>query len=198
MKKNLFQKIFHAPYINQESVDSDKNIFYNQLFYRSMLYNSASHAYLMAVKINKDSLNSPARVNIVNGILEATTAYKKQTGQEVYISGLPLIRTMIAERIQKEMKLFLITSLLLSILILFLLFRSISTTIISMSVVLIGVIWSVAFIYLFGYKISLLTALIPSLVVVIGIPNCIYFINKYHTSFLHSNHINPDEKNRER
>lgn len=193
-EKLVSKKIFHAPYINQELVDSDKNVFFNQLFYRSMLYNPTSQAYLMAVKINKDSLNSPARVNIVNGILNATAAYKKQTGQEVYISGLPLIRTMIAERIQKEMKLFLIASLLLSILILFLLFRSISTTIISMSVVIIGVIWSVAFIYLFGFKISLLTALIPSLVVVIGIPNCIYFINKYHTSYLHSNHINSDER----
>jgi predicted RND superfamily exporter protein len=36
---------------------------------------------------------------------------------------------------------------------------------------------------LMGYKITLLTALIPPLIVVIGIPNCIYFLNKYHTSY---------------
>jgi predicted RND superfamily exporter protein len=44
-------------------------------------------------------------------------------------------------------------------------------------------VWSLGTIHLLGYKITLLTALIPPLVVVIGIPNCIYFLNKYHTSF---------------
>jgi predicted RND superfamily exporter protein len=54
----------------------------------------------------------------------------------------------------------------------------------SMVVVAIGVVWSLGTVVLFGYKITLLTALIPPLVVVIGIPNCIYFFNKYHTAFL--------------
>src|SRR6201999_548917 len=36
---------------------------------------------------------------------------------------------------------------------------------------------------LMGYKITLLNALTPSLVVVIGITNCIYFLNKYHTAY---------------
>ena len=53
----------------------------------------------------------------------------------------------------------------------------------SISVVLIGVVWSFGIMHMFGYKITLLNALIPPLVVVIGIPNCIYFLNKYHTSF---------------
>ena len=54
---------------------------------------------------------------------------------------------------------------------------------ISLSVVIIGVIWSLGVMNLFGYKITLLTALIPPLVVVIGIPNCIYFLNKYHSAY---------------
>ena len=92
------------------------------------------------------------------------------------------------------MNYFLWGSLLLSTLILLLFFRSFSTAIISLGVVMIGVIWTVALIYLCGYKITLLTALIPSLVVVIGIPNCVYFINKYHTSYLQ--HQAEDEQER--
>lgn len=180
------KKIFADSYANQQVLDSAKDIFLNLPFYRSMLYNSDSAAFLMGVKINKDSLSSPARVKIVNDITAAVEVYKKQTGNEVHLSGLPLIRTIVAERIQKEMKWFLFGSLALSVLILFIFFRSVSTTLISLSVVAIGVVWTVALIYLCGYKITLLTALIPSLVVVIGIPNCIYFINKYHTSYLHS------------
>jgi len=183
-EKLIAKKIFSENYEEQSQLDSAAAVFRNIPFYRTMLYNPDSAAYVMAVKINKDSLNSPARVAIVDGIMKATAIYEKTAGVEVRLSGLPLIRTVIAERIQKEMKLFLWGSLLLSVLILFIFFRSISTTLISMSVVIIGVIWTVAMIYLCGYKITLLTALIPSLVVVIGIPNCIYFINKYHTSYL--------------
>ncbi|HQR01348.1 MAG TPA: MMPL family transporter [Ferruginibacter sp.] len=96
------------------------------------------------------------------------------------------MRTVVADRIQNEMRYFLFGSLLLSALILLLFFRSISTTLLSLVVVIFGVIWSLGVLYLCGYKITLLTALIPCLVVVIGVPNCIYFINKYHTSYLQS------------
>jgi len=183
-EKFIPKKIFALENIDAKQLEVSKNQFLNLPFYKSMLYNADSEAYLMAVKINKDSLNSPARVAIVNGIMQATDAYQKSTGIEVHLSGLPLIRTVVAERVKKEMNFFLWGSLLLSTLILLLFFRSFSTAIISLSVVMIGVIWTVALIYLCGYKITLLTALIPSLVVVIGIPNCIYFINKYHTSYL--------------
>ncbi len=193
-EKLISKKIFADHYSNQSELDSAASVFMNLPFYKTLLYNPDSAAYVMAVKINKDSLNSPARVKIVDGIMKATSAYERNSGVEVHLSGLPLIRTVIAERIQKEMKLFLWGSLLLSVLILFVFFRSISTTLISMSVVVIGVIWTVAMIYLCGYKITLLTALIPSLVVVIGIPNCIYFINKYHTSYLSSHETNEKDR----
>ena len=117
--------------------------------------------------------------------LHVTDSFTQRTGIETHVSGLPLIRTRVADRIQAEMKLFLIGSILFSILILLIFFRSIGTTILSLAVVITGVVWSLGIIWLFGYKITLLTALIPSLVVVIGIPNCIYFVNKYHLSLIH-------------
>lgn len=193
-EKLISKKIFADHYSNQSELDSAATMFMSLPFYKTLLYNPDSATYVMAVKINKDSLNSPARVKIVDGIMKTASTYERTTGIEVHLSGLPLIRTVIAERIQKEMKLFLWGSLLLSVLILFIFFRSISTTLISMSVVVIGVIWTVAMIYLCGYKITLLTALIPSLVVVIGIPNCIYFINKYHTSYLSSHETNETDR----
>ncbi len=193
-EKFIPQKIFASNSIDTKQLETSKNQFLNLPFYKTMLYNAESGAYLMAVKINKDSLNSHARVAIVNGIMQATAAYIKATGGEVHLSGLPLIRTVVAERVKKEMNFFLWGSLLLSTLILLLFFRSFSTAIISLSVVMIGVIWTVALIYLCGYKITLLTALIPSLVVVIGIPNCIYFINKYHTSYLQQQDENVQER----
>ncbi|MDQ6889184.1 MAG: MMPL family transporter, partial [Bacteroidota bacterium] len=175
--------IFPATLSTQQELDSSKNVFYSLPFYKTILYNPATNAYLSAIRINKDVLNSPARTNVINDIIKLTDAYSGQTNIETHISGLPLIRTQIADRIAREMKWFIIGSLGLSALILLLMFRSVSTTVLSLLVVIIGVIWSMGLTYLFGYKITLLTALIPPLVVVIGIPNCIYFLNKYHSTF---------------
>ena len=177
-------KIFDENISTQSQLDSAKANFYNQTFYKYRLYNPDSNAYLMAVRINKDSLGSPKRTKIVQDISNAVNDFNTATKIETHLSGLPLIRTVVANRIQKEMRFFLVGSLVLSALILLLFFRSLSTTILSLLVVVFGVLWSLGLMYLFGYKISLLTALTPPLVVVIGIPNCIYFINKYHSSFI--------------
>jgi len=175
--------IFPADINTQQHLDSSKRVFLSLPFYKTLLYNSDTSAYLLGLRINKDMLNSPARTVIVNDIIKLTDSFTKSTNIQTHISGLPLIRTLVAARIAKEMRWFLTGSLLLSALILSLLFRSVSTTLISLSVVLIGVIWSLGILYLFGYKITLLNALTPPLVVVIGIPNCIYFLNKYHTGY---------------
>jgi len=180
------QRIFADSIATQGELDSVASKFYQLPFYRSLLYNPTAHAYLMGVRINKDLLASAKRSRVVADITAATDQFTKQTKAEIHLSGLPLIRTVVSDRIQKEMKFFLLGSLLFSALILLLFFRSFNTMVLSLVVVLFGVIWSMGILYLCGYKISLLTALIPSLVVVIGIPNCIYFINKYHTSYLRS------------
>lgn len=178
------EKIFAASYQNQQALDSARDVFMSLPFYRGLMYNAQSHAYLMAVRINKEVLASKERSVVIAAIQHAANQFAAATKSQVHLSGLPLIRTVVADRIQAEMKVFLIGSLALSVLMLLFFFRSVSTTLLSLSVVLIGVVWSVGIMQLMGYQISLLTALIPSLVVVIGIPNCIYFINKYHSNYI--------------
>jgi len=177
-------KIFPDSINTQAKLDSAKIIFDNQPFYKTILYNPDTKAYLMAVRINKDSLNSGKRTRIVADINKEVKAFEEETKIPTHLSGLPLIRTLVAVMIQKEMRLFLLGSFILSALILLIFFRSFSTMILSLLVVLLGVIWSVGVLYLFHYNITLLTALTPPLIVVIGIPNCIYFINKYHSGYL--------------
>lgn len=175
--------IFRDTVLSQEELDSNKNVFLNLPFYRNLLYNPETNAWLMGVSINPQILNSPARTKVVNSIVDLTDKFSAAHKIEVHLSGLPLIRTQMANRIQREMRWFLIGSVLLSAIILLLFFRSLSATALSLAVVIIGVVWSMGIMNLFGYKITLLTALIPPLIVVIGIPNCIYFLNKYHSSY---------------
>ncbi len=174
--------IFNDSIKSQDELDNAKDIFLSLPFYKNTLYNPATNAYLLAMRIDNAVMTSEARTAVVDSILSVTQAYQAATKIDVHTSGLPLIRTLVANRVKAEMKFFLLGSIFLSIIILLLFFRSLSTMLLSMAVVIIGVIWALGILHLCGYKITLLTALIPSLVVVIGIPNCIYFFNKYHTS----------------
>jgi predicted RND superfamily exporter protein len=179
--------IFPSTITTQQELDSCRAVFENLLFYRSLLYNQETKAYLLAIRVNPEWLNSVKRTQVVNAIAKATDRFSQKHQLQFHLSGLPLIRTLVANRIAAEMKWFLLGSVLLSAIILFLFFRSLSTTILSLGVVMAGVIWSFGTLYLLGYKITLLTALTPPLIVVITVPNCIYFINKYHTSYRETN-----------
>lgn len=175
--------LFKGDLSNQAVIDSLSGIFKTLLFYKGLLYNPDTHAYLMAIYVNKDVFNSPKRTAVVAEITKLANAFQEKQHTEVHLSGLPLIRTAMAVKVADELKLFLKISFLLTGLILFLFFRSFGAVLMSMIVVAIGVIWSVGTIVLMGYKITLLTGLIPSLIVVIGIPNCVYFLSKYHTEY---------------
>ncbi|MEI9944133.1 MAG: efflux RND transporter permease subunit [Chitinophagaceae bacterium] len=175
--------VFADKKLTQQEIDSSKNVFLNLPFYRYLLYNPETNAWMMGVSIEKTIMNSSKRNGVTESIKNLTDSFSKSNNIEVHLSGLPLIRTELSTRIANEMKWFLLASVLLSALILLLFFRSFSSMLLSLSVVIIGVLWSLGTMHLLGFKITLLTALIPPLIVVIGIPNCIYFLNKYHTGW---------------
>jgi predicted RND superfamily exporter protein len=180
-------KIFKYPFTTQLQLDSAKAVFENLPFYNGLLYNSATYSYLIGARLNKDSVNSKSRTRLVDDVLIKVKVFENETEIETKVSGLPFIRTNVGNRIKDEMNWFLIGSLLLSAVTLLLFFRSFGAMLISLVVVAIGVIFSLGTIVMLGYKITLLIALIPPLVVVIGVPNCIYFLNKYHTAYRGTN-----------
>lgn len=175
--------VFPEGALSQSTLDSSANVFRSLPFYQGLLYNPSTATYLMGIRINKDVLNSKKRNAVVQDIVEIGDAFGKKYSLEMHYSGLPLIRTNMATKVASEMQWFLLGSIILSALILLIFFRSFSATALSLAVVIIGVIWALGTIEWMGYKISLLNALIPPLIVVIGIPNCIYFLNKYHTAY---------------
>ena len=175
----VFPETIHT----QQELDSAKQILFNLPFYKGLFYNPDSNVYMIAVRLNKEVLNSKKRHASVDGVVNLVTAFEKKQNITMHLSGLPHVRTVMSTRIAEEMQLFLLGSVLLSAIILLVFFRSFSAMWLSMAVVVIGVIWSLATIVFFGYKITILNALIPPLMVVIGIPNCIYFLNKFHTEY---------------
>jgi predicted RND superfamily exporter protein len=175
--------IFPAHPHSQQSIDSGKAVLLGLPFYDGLLFNRQTGTWLTAVHVNKAVMNSAQRIVTVNGITGLVDGFGLRNGLDLHYSGLPLIRTRMAVKVASETRWFLLGSVLMLSLILLLFFRSVSTMLLSLAVVIIGVVFSFGTLDLLGYKITLLNALTPTLVVVIGIPNCIYFMNKYHTAY---------------
>ena len=174
----------------QAGLDSARKLFEAEGLYKGLLYNPTTKCYNIAIRINKDTLVSNARANIIANIETLGNAFGAKHNIAMHYSGLPLIRTKVATLIQGEMRTLLLVSLALSVIMLLLFFRSLSNTILSLVIVLSGVTCSLGLMYALGYKITILTALLPPLIIIIGIPNCIYFINKYHTAWLQTSNKN--------
>jgi predicted RND superfamily exporter protein len=175
--------IFPAGPLTQAAIDSGRAVFLGLPFYQGLLYNPQTNAWLTAIHVDKGVMNSSRRVVTIGGITGLVDSFGQRHGLEMHYSGLPLIRTKMAVKVATETTWFLLGSICMLSLILLLFFRSITTVLLSLAVVLIGVVFSLGTMDLLGYKITLLNALTPTLVVVIGIPNCIYFMNKYHTAY---------------
>ncbi len=182
-EKLLTTTVFPENIQTQAQLDSCKNVLLNLPFYKGLFYNYEAGVYMLAVRLNREVLNSKKRQTSVDAIVKLVRKFEKEQQVEMHLSGLPHVRTEMSTRIAAEMQFFLLGSVLLSALILLVFFRSFSAMWLSMAVVLIGVIWSLATMVFFGYKITILNALIPPLMVVIGIPNCVYFLNKFHTEY---------------
>ena len=178
-------------------LDSLKNKLKNELpFYKNLVYNDENETFRSILIMQNNIINTNSRKNfILQKFIPIVERFEKSNNIDVKISGMPYVRTLNAENILNEMKFFVFIAILVTALIFFLFFKSIKATVISILVVLIGVIWALGTIGLFEYEITVLTALIPPLIIVIGIPNCIYLINKYQQEILnHGNQIKSLER----
>lgn len=191
-KKRQFEtyNIFPENIKTQAELDSLKNVFFSLPFYQELLYCKNAEVYLMSVSINKEVIQSKERIPVVNEIEKVVREYSETQNVEVHISGLPFIRTKMMDLVKREVKIFIILAIFICILILFLFFRSFKVIGVAMIVVGVGVLWAVGLMGICGYKITILSSMIPPLLIVIGIPNTIFLLNKYHHETLaHGNKI---------
>jgi predicted RND superfamily exporter protein len=181
--KFAFNKVVSQIPETQAEVDSIKEVIYNLPFYDGLLYTQEGNSSLMMVFVNAGLFNSEDRGNSVDQIVEKIDKFSTDTGIQLHISGLPYIRTVMMNKVKKELNFFILLAAIVTAFLLFVFFRNISVVLVSMSVVGIGVAWSIGMMALLDYPISMLMGLIPPLIIVIGVPNCVYLVNKYHGEF---------------
>ena len=182
-KRFIQLPIFPQQIRSQAHLDTLLAKFNATKIYEDQLLNKSNKSVLFAVSINKKVLNTPERIVVVYDIIHACEAFTKETGIKLHLAGIPYIRSVMAKEVAAELKVFLILSILISAIVLLSFFRSAEAVIVPLILVGIVVTWTMGSIVLFGYKISLLTGLVPSLIVITGIPNFVYLFNKYHQEF---------------
>ncbi len=197
-KNESLEKFELVPFVNQNKTTDKtylekirKELFNNLPFYEGLLFNKASGTIRSAIYLDKKIVNTPARKDfILNKLVPAINTFEEETKIDLRVSGMPYIRTLNAQTIIGEISIFIGASLLITSLLFFFFFRSFRATLISIIIVIIGVMWSFGFLGLLNYEITVLTALVPSLIIVIGIPNCIFLTNKYHQEYkVHRNKV---------
>lgn len=190
VRKFDFKPISPKSDYTQVELDTIKSLIYSLPFYEGLVYNKESHATLMAITFNSKVLNSVDRIQIVKDILVITEQFANDHQVKFHYSGMPYIRSYVMKRVSGEMTLFMALAVLVTAIILWIFFKSLSSVLFSLLISAIGVVWSLGVMQLFGYKITILSGLIPPLIIVIGIPNCVFFINKYHSEYIiHQNKI---------
>lgn len=195
-KDTIAQKFELVSFIDQKQTNnpaylkSIKEELFNRLpFYEGLLFNKESGSVRSAIYLNKKIVNTSARKEfIMNKLVPAVDKFEKDSGVDLKVSGMPYIRTINAEDMKGEIGLFIGAALFIVSLIFFLFFRSHRATLISTVILVLGVMWSFGTLGLLHYKITILTAIIPPLIIVIGITNCIFLINKYQQEIkIHNN-----------
>ncbi len=180
-KNFTFKELFSPFPTSQKHLDSILSIAKNQKFYDNKITNQ-DNALTLLITINKKVLNSKKRDDLMKSLIIKSSLFESESNIKLHYAGLPYSRYMMAESVKQELSMLLLVSLIVTSIILFIFFRSYDTVIVPIIIIGIVVVWVFGTLSLLGYKITLLTGLLPPLIVVIGIPNCVYMLNYYHFS----------------
>ena len=169
--------------VSQAEVDSVKSHLDKLPFYKGFILNEAGNVHLMLITFDQKAINDKSRVAAVKQIKDMTKRFEEVQKTELFISGMPFIRTEMTSQITNELGIFVVLALLVTMLILLVFFRSFKVMFLALIVVIIGIVSSLGILGLFDFKITIISGMIPSLVVVIGVPNTIFIINKYYEEY---------------
>lgn len=178
-----FKPVFEGKPQTQAELDSLRKKIFDLPFYDGLIINKETNATLMMLTLDKSRLNNKSRISLVRDIESEVEVFSNKHNLKVHYSGMPYIRTKTMKMVQNELLMFMLLSMLVASIALYLFFRSFKAVLFPMLIVVISVIWSIGTLGILNYEITILTGIIPPLLVIIGVENCIFLLNKYHHEF---------------
>jgi len=184
LKRFYTKAIFPQMPQSQEELDKGLKTIKNIKLYEGQLFNKNNDATIIGITITKEYLNSAKRLKLTPQIINLAKKFEQETGIKVHFGGLPYVRSIVTGKVKDELQMFLGISIIATGLVILFFFRSWQPLVVALSVIAAAVIWSMGLMHLLGYQITALTGLMPPILVVIAVPNCVYLINKYQQEFI--------------
>lgn len=178
-KKFVANKIFDPEPQTQAQLDSCFNLVKAFKFYDKMLYTD-NNCYVLAITCDPEVIYCKKRDAMVAGIEGFVQEFSQENNSPYHISGLPYTRSRLMIMVRDELVIFAIISLIVVALIFMMFFKSVKTTAWAVLIVFIGVIWTMAIMAIFNFEMTMMSGMLAPLLIVIGVPNTIYLLNKYH------------------
>ncbi|MCL2042471.1 MAG: MMPL family transporter [Bacteroidales bacterium] len=183
VKQFKVRPIFQHCVSSQEELDSLRQEFDHNPLYDGLLYNKETNVYLIMATLKNEVVNNSERIALVDLIQEKGLAFGQQNNVEVHFSGMPYIRTETTKMIKNEMVFYLILAFVVAIVLLYVFFRSFSATFFSIFIVAVITVWAYGVVGVLGFRLTVLTAIVPTVIVIMGVENCIFLLNKYHLEY---------------
>ena len=183
LHKFQINPIFKTRPQTQEGLDTLFKKIRQLPFYEGLLYNPESNATILMVTLDKNKVNSKNRFELFSDIENIVTIYEEESGVDVHYSGLPFIRTKMSKLIKDELLMFTGVTMLVACLLLLFFFGSFKALFFPLIVMLVSVIWVLGLLQSLGLEITILTGILPPLIIVLAVENNIFLLNKYHSEY---------------
>ena len=181
-KFELVQVVRQRPE-TQEEVDAIKAEIMSLAMYDGLLFNAEKHSAMMIISLDDDYVNSTKRIDLVASLRSVLDDYGKAHGIEMHISGMPYIREITTQKMVKEIVGFTFLSIFVAGFILYLFFRSWRPLLSVVVIVLMSVAYMFGIMALLDFDVTILTGVLPPLLIIIGVENSIFMLNKYHREY---------------
>ncbi|MEX1054689.1 MAG: MMPL family transporter, partial [Rhodothermales bacterium] len=178
--KRVGGELITAP-VYDPTIDADelRARFAGQPFLQGLLLSEDGRATVMMVRIEHQFNDTPERVDLV----DAVQAAAKSMPGEAALAGFPYLRTQYAKRVTRETPIFTLLALLISLVFLFVTFRAWRTIVLPTFIVGLGILWTFGLMALFGVKLNIVTAVLPALIVIIGMATAIHLSTKFFDQY---------------
>ena len=183
VKKFQLRQVVSRRPESQAEVDSIKEVIENLAMYDGLLFNSEKHSTMMLITLDDEHANLAVRRELTDALTILLNEYGNAHNVEMHVSGMPYIREMTTQKMVKEIVGFTALSILVAGLILYMFFRSWRPLVSVVTIVLLSVIYMFGIMALLDFDVTILTGVLPPLLIIIGVENSIFMLNKYHREY---------------
>lgn len=162
-----------------------ERIFSNPLYIGTIISEDGKTT-LITARLQDTSIIDERRAEIVGEVRGIAKRYEEEWGDTIHIAGIPVLNITLNELTFKDLTMFVPITILLTVFTLYITMRRWSAVVLAISAVGISVVISMGLYKLTGKSMSMMTTMVPTLIMVIGVADSIHIINHYFERVLDS------------